>query len=283
MNEFLDVRFQERIVRLRLGVEPLDALDPATGRSAGLRVHVERVPRPHPLPPDPDDSIGLPALRPSPSGRFSIPFGSRRTDGPDRLTVRIVDVEQRHVPRRLSVPAPDLAAVLAAEQAEAPLARACRPAVFPGATYGVPPGATVVRGRVTWGAGGPPAPWVRVEARSSPGQAAPWRAHGDRHGEFLLLVGPLTQAEAMRAVADVDVDVTVHARRLPPDQDPVDSPAGSRADPLWHLPVEQVGSLDADDAVAAGAVLPVGYTATTTRTVTCRRGGATRPAPFVLT
>lgn len=281
MNEFVGAEFEERVVRLRVGVEPVDPQQPdgPAGPLAGLRLHLERVPLPHPAPRRPDDSAGLPLLRRSRTGRFAISFGAPRTDVVPRLDVRIVDPARAYVPRRLSLPAPDLAAVLTAERTGALLPRGCRAAMFPGAAYPVPPGATAVRGTARW-ADGTPAPWVRVEARAA-AQAAPWRAQGDANGEWLLIVGPLGPVEARRTTATVDVAVTVRARPLPPPGSPVNSPTASRADPLWHLPVEQVGGLG-PDPVAAGTVLPTGYTAALSRTLTCRRGATTVPLPFVL-
>lgn len=287
MNTFLESVWEERVARLRLGIDPVDALGALpgpTGVAAGLAVHLERVPLPHPLPvpivPDrPDPGIGLPRVRRGPSGRFPVLFG--RDDAP-RVTVRIVDRAGRYVPRRLSVPVPDLAEVLAAEPDGPPPARACRPVLFPGAAYPVAVGATAVRGRVTWGASGPPVQWARVEAAPTGTAAVTWRAHGDAQGEFLLLIGPLTGTSDALPPPVLAVDVTVHARRPPGAQDPVDSPARSRGDPLWHLPVEEVGGLVAGDPVADGTVLPPGYTVPLVRTVPCRRGGTVVPAPFVL-
>jgi hypothetical protein len=91
VNEFVAAPFEERVVRLRVGVEPVDALQPdgLLAPLPALRVHLERVPRPHPLPSDPDDAVGLPPLRRSRTGRFAIVFGSPRTDPPPRLELRI--------------------------------------------------------------------------------------------------------------------------------------------------------------------------------------------------
>ncbi|MEV1319962.1 hypothetical protein AB0J14_28225 [Micromonospora arborensis] len=285
--------WDERVRRLRLGVAPRDAL---SGRDVfdGLNLHLEDVPRPHLVSlsaaATADDGIGLPRIRPNPSGRFAIAFGGRRTDRPQRLVLRIVDPRRRYVPRRLSVPVPDLATVRFAEQGHdmdptRPLtARACRPVLFPGADHGALLGATVLRGRVTWGAGGPPAPWVRVEARPTAGnQPVPWRGHGDDRGEFVLVIGTLPCQLANLPARTVDVEVVVRARTVPPSGAPVDSPAYSREDPLWHLPVEPVGNLGPDDGVTAGAVVPAGYTTVAVQTVQCLRGGVTRPPPFVLT
>jgi hypothetical protein len=291
VNTFLATGWDERLVRLRLGIQPVDALAPEPGpRGAptGLDVHLEAVPRPHPLPRPssdpgrPADAVGLPGLRRSPTGRFALPFGYPPTDEPARLAVRIVDRSRRYVPRRLSIPAPDLGTVLAAEAGGVRLERGCRPALFPAVAYGLAPGATAVRGQVAWSADGAPAQWVRVEARLPGSATVSWRAHGDRGGEFLLLVGALDHQQAIALTGTLVVDLTVWVRPRPAEQDPVDSPTGSRLDPLWNLPVEQVGSLADGDPVAAGTALPPGYTAAAARTVTCRRGEVVRLDPFLL-
>jgi hypothetical protein len=240
----------------------------------------------------PDDAIGLPGVRPNPSGRFALAFTARDAADPGaevRLDVRMVDPGRRYVPRRLSVPVPSLTDVLAADRAHdldpaAPLApRGCRPLMFPGADYGTHAGATIVKGRVTWGAGGPPAQWARVEATTHGAvQDGPWRAHGDDRGEFLLVVGPLPIVQAQQGSLTVDLDIVVRARPVPPPDTPVDSPAQSRRDPLWHLPLEPLAALDPADPVGTGQVLPAGYTSVASRLVTCRRGRLTRPIPFVL-
>jgi hypothetical protein len=297
MNEILGPAWDERITRLRLGIELLDALG-RPGPVARLGVFSENVPRPHPIPGpsrttspsgEADDAIGLPGVRQNPSGRFSVAFTPRDVAGQARLDVRIVDPARRYVPRRLSVPVPALADVLAADQGHAvdpalPLApRGCQPALFPGASYGTHAGATIIRGQVTWGPGGPPVQWARVEATADGvGPSGRWRAHGDDRGEFLLFIGPLSLIQAQQPSLEVDVDITVRARPVPPPGTPADSPAQSRSDPLWLLPVERIAALDPADPVAAGEVLPPGYTVAASQVVTCRRGQPTRPLPFVL-
>jgi hypothetical protein len=89
-------------------------------------------------------------------------------------------------------------------------------------------------------------------------QAGPWRAHGDDRGEFLLVVGSLPIMQAQQRSLTVDLDIVVRARPVPPPGTPVDSPAQSRADPLWHMPLEPLAALDPADPVAAGEVLPAG-------------------------
>ena len=297
MNEILAQVWVEHITRLRLGIELADALG-RLGPTGGLGVFSENVPRPHPVPRsartaspsgDADDAIGLPGVRQNPSGRFSIAFTARDVAGQGRLDVRVIDPSRCYVPRRLSIPVPSLADVLAADQAHdadptVPLApRGCRPVLFPGADYGTHAGATLIRGRATWGAGGPPVQWARIEATANGvNQPSPWRAHGDDRGEFLLVIGPLSLVQAQQPSLELDVDVTVHARPVPPPGTPVDSPAQSRSDPLWQLPIERIATLDPSDPVAAGEVLPPGYTSATSQVVTCQRGRPTRPLPFVL-
>lgn len=296
MNEILAPVWDEHITRLRLGIEPADALG-RPGPLVGLGVFSENVPRPHPVPKsaripsgDADDSIGLPGVRQNPSGRFAIAFTALGGAAQGRLDMRVIDPTRRYVPRRLSVPTPALADVLAADKAHdidpaVPLTpRGCRPLLFPGADYGTHAGTTIIKGRATWGAGGPPVQWARIEATANGvNQPSPWRAHGDDRGEFLLVIGPLQLVQAQQPGLTVDVNVVVRARPVPPPGTPVDSPAQSRSDPLWQLPIEQIGTLDPSDPVAAGQVLPPGYTSSTSQVVTCQRGRPTRPLPFVLT
>jgi hypothetical protein len=177
------------------------------------------------------------------------------------------------------------------------LPRTCRPALFPGAAHGEPAGATIVRGRVTWSADGTVAKWVRAVARTADpveihdddgnlvgtNQPVLGRAHGDERGEFVLVIGALPKELAIAKTRTVELEVHVSARPEPAPNAPIDSPTESRADPLWHLPVEVVSSLDPSDLVTAGITTPGGYTATTTAALTCARGGVTRPSvPFVL-
>ena len=298
MNEVLDPVWAESIRRLRLGVEPVDATG-SLRMLSGLGLHLETVPRPYRIRRltglmRPDESIGLPGTRRNPSGRFAITFAAKRMGDSTRLDFRVVDPSRHFVPRRFAVTPTDLAGVLAAEAAHEadprqPLpARTFRPWMFPGAGYGVQSGATVIQGRVTWGSiAGPALPWARVRARATGvDQPQPWRAHADDRGEFVLVVGGLDLTLATDKSLMVDIDVVVEGRPVPPlaPGEIIDSPAQSRDDPLWHLPLEQVVTLDPPDPVVTGAALPPGYTARVTRTVRCRRGAVTRPIlPFVLT
>lgn len=301
MNDVLAAPWSERLVRLQLGVDLVDALG-SPGPPLGPTVHNEDVPRPHPVPrgraglEGTDGAVGLPMLHRGPSGRFALPFGPRTRTAPvppaPPALLRIVDPMRRYVPRRLSVPVPALVDVVAAERAhdldptQPLMPRACRPALFPGSAFGAPTGSTVLRGRVTRKTDGSPVPWVRVEATVAdppPGQPAPtWWAHGDDRGEFLLVVGTLPDVLAKAATRTVDLDLTVHVRPSPAAGTPVNSPTGNTADPLWQLPVEPLASLDPADPAARGIAVPAGYTVSITQTVTCRRGGSVDAVHLVL-
>jgi hypothetical protein len=296
MNEVLDSLWAERIRRLRMGIEPADALG-SIQILLGIELFSESVPRPHRIPPRgglgiPDISIGLPRIRRSPSGRFAIAFVDAPGPNTGRIDIRLIDRDRRFVPRRFSIAAPLLAEVKTADHdhqsdPNIPLTpRGCRPLLFPGQNGGIQAGATVIQGRTTWGVGGPAAPWTRIEAMATGvNQQSPWRAHGDDRGEFVLVIGPLDLAMARNLSSTVDIDVVVSGRPLPDPaaNAPIESPAESREDPLWHLPLEPVNALDPPDPVLLGEVQPPGYGSSTTRTITCRRGEVTHPVqPFVL-
>ena len=92
------------------------------------------------------------------------------------------------------------------------------------------------------------------------------------------MVGPLPPDVPTVAIPDtLELSVQVLARPRPAADERADSPAQSREDPLWNLPIEVVGNLADDDQVAAGTVT-IGYTASVDIHVTCRRGEVTRPA-----
>lgn len=311
-SDLLGSAWVARTTRLRLGVEPLDALG-APGPVTGLALHLEGVPLPAAVPAgapgvmpfgDMADSAGLPGVARNPSGRFALAFGQSVVDAAtDRVVVRILDPDRRYVPRRLSIPIPTFQAVVDAEVAHdgdplSPLTpRSFRPVLFPGAAYGEAAGATILRGRVTWNADGSPAQWARVVARTAApvdirddqgdivGTSQPvlGRAQGDDRGEFVLVVGTVPKELALAKSRTVALEVVVSARPEPAPGPPVESPLRSRVDPLWHLPIEMVGSLNPSDAVASGVTTPGGFTSSVTAAVTCRRGRVTRPSvSFVL-
>ncbi|KRF46279.1 hypothetical protein [Terrabacter sp. Soil810] len=294
MNEVLPGVWLERIVRLQVGVLPVDALGGAR-RLTSVEVFSENVPRPHGIPPGrgfaPVASIGLPRLRRTPSGRYAVVFGTpaaRAGTGVLRVTVRIVDRFGMFVPRRLSIPVHDLARILANEAAveadptRSRLVRSCQPWLYPSSRCALPAGATLVRGRVVSGASRAAVPWPRVSA-SLVGQPTPrWHGHGDQNGEFVIVVGAVPPAVVKELTDRLELRVTVRARPMPAPTDPVDSPAESRDDPLWLLPVERVPSQPATDDVLTGVRTPPGYSRSATSWITCRRGHFTAMHQIVL-
>jgi hypothetical protein len=184
------------------------------------------------------------------------------------VDLRLWDGAERYVPRRLRIHLPPPAAP----------GRVCRPALYPGAAYPVPAGAMGIRGRVT--RRGAPMRWARVEARRAGGGAPVGVAHGDAHGEFVLLVGPAAAAPGAALTLPVPVRVTVFGPLLAPW-----APAAVRdADPLWDLPLEPSalppagpGRLDPPhDPVLAGEARPAGYLPGISRVVALAPGGLQR-------
>lgn len=306
MSGVLSSVWAERVDRVRLGIEPVDALG-RHGPIGGIGAHVENVQRPWPVQPgdvapspygDQADGAGLPALRRGWSGRFAVVFDVPPGGGVDHVAVRLVSADRRYVPRRLAIPAPTLTAVTAAEVAHDldpghPLVpRGCRPQLYPGAAYGFAAGATVVRGRVVWEGTSRAVRWPRVVARPEQPidvldengdvidtiQPVLGLAHGDDRGEFVLVLGPLPRELYVLPEVDLDLELTVEAAPEPAPTAPVDSPIRSRTDPLWDLPLEEVGSLDPADGVTLGTTTPAGFTSAGTSTLTVRRGVVTRPA-----
>jgi hypothetical protein len=252
-NLFTDSRYDEWIVRLAVGVEPLDAI--GGGRLPGpLRVLVEdaHVPLHRWRNWRPGETLDafLGRLDRHRSGRYGRVYGPGVRTG--EVVLRLVEPGARRlVPRRVGVQIAEEAAVLAAETAGTPVplfSRVFPVGLFPGAAAPLPSRATVVRGRVVT-AGAAPVRWVRVVAADAAGDEVGW-AHGDDRGEFVLVV---TAAAGAVVPADdpLPVSLTVHATLPPPAPDPVD-PLRPAVDPLWDLPVEPLPAM-------AGAALDDGY------------------------
>jgi hypothetical protein len=254
MNAFLPERFVERVDRLMLGIEPLDAL--RQGRVA-LPIDVVLDGVPGPL-----DAVWLAAHPERAWDRaFGIPDGTGalariprhascrhalvyRPPLASPIAIRLFDRERRFAPRRISYPLP--AAI------ETPAPRIRRPALYPGAAYLAGESATGLRGRVTWNqaaANEVPVRWARVEA--SIGGQVVGRAHGDERGEFLLLLD--SDAGGLGDLpTPLTATVTVFAPAAPP--------AIAADDPLSDLPLEVLAA-DPDD-VSPGEKLPPGYAST---------------------
>jgi hypothetical protein len=251
-NLYLASRYDERIDRLALGIEPVDAMR-ASRVLHPIRIQIEG---------SESGLVGARLIRHS-SGLFVM---LQSPDGPTALAIRLFDLgepkdppryraetnRRRLVPRRLriEIPAPDTT-----DRVDLPT-RVCRPALFPGAAYPVGDCVTGLRGRVE--RGGKPVRWARVQARR-PGAAAAdppvGRAHGDDRGEFLLLVEPA--AAPMAALEDpFELELLIYPP-LPPNPMPPQSVRDS--DGLWDLPPETATLGAAPDPVALGDFPPAGW------------------------
>jgi hypothetical protein len=245
MNQFLASRFSESVSRLALGIEPTD---PVIRSRIGQRIEVSIDGTPFPLPTRGRDASASPWVEQTVLRRIDRKDSCRHVllftrEVAEPLGLRFQDPSERYVPRRLlvSLPNPMLAG------------RQIRPALFPGAAYGAPAGAMGMRGRVV--RGGEPMRWARVEARRTVDDVRVGFAHGDEHGEFLLLL----DASASRG-ADLILPLEVQVTVFGPDDepDPDDFPDAS-VDPFWDMPVETVGLNPAGEAVLGGRELPAGY------------------------
>lgn len=263
MNELLPARFIERIQRLFLGLEPVDAqraeriahaieiaLDGIPRRAGALARGVRDWDR---LLGFPDAIGGLTRIPRHDSCRHALLY---RPGLETPVVIRLFDRRRRFAPRRLSYPVP--------ADIRTPLPRVRRPALYPGAAYDVGHTATGMRGRVTWNQADTdevPVRWVRVEARVD-GQVV-GRAHGDDRGEFLLLL----ESSAV-GLKDLSLPVIAEVVVFGPPA-PVPLPLD---DPLGDLPIETLLA-DPDD-VSPGKKLPPGYVSTphSHRLVTFRLG-----------
>ena len=243
MNEFLPARYDERIERLTLGIEPVDALR-RTRVAWPVELAIDRAPRNPELARDDMYGLttatdGLQRIRRRNSCRFVISTSDEVTKSP--IALRVNDPARRFVPRRISYAVP-------ADPKDRRF-RIRRPALFPGATYDVDETATGLRGFVTWKSGptSRPVRWARVEA--TVGGARVGYAHGDDRGEFLLLLG-----SRAGGLGDLPVPlrarVTVFAPQVPPSL-----PIGD-ADAFSDLPVETHAIAGNPDVVSGGTTLP---------------------------
>jgi hypothetical protein len=234
----LDDRYATVVTRLAAGIEPRDALR-LSRVAAPLELLVEK-------------PAGLPdvELLRHPSSRWALRYVPRL---PATVDVLIRDPRRCYVARRLRLPIPAEAAVIAAEDAGSHVPaseRTWRPALFPGAAYPVSPFATGLRGLAR--RAGKAARWVRVEAIAPATNTVIARAHGDDRGEFLLLLPPLASAPA--DLPDT-IQVTIEVRG--PKPAPA-APAGP-LDPHWDVPRELLAAPGPDDPVSRGVQPPAGY------------------------
>lgn len=245
MNEFLEDGWVESVRRLALGIE---LTDPLLRSRIGwpVEVSLDGPPKPRPSwqrsPPLSTWAGAMPAsvLERHDSCRHVLLLNGA-IDGP--VAIRVQDRTQRFVPRRLGIEMPG------------PIGggRRVHPALYPGATYPLAAGVVGLRGRIQ--RDGLPLRWARAEARRTTDDLVVGRAHGDEHGEFLLLL----TSESSRGAAltlPFRARVTVFGPDVPPDPgaDPV-----AAMDPLWDLPLEEVALGPAGDTVLAAEELPDGY------------------------
>ncbi|HWB41307.1 MAG TPA: hypothetical protein VG500_08620 [Gemmatimonadales bacterium] len=289
----LPSRFDERRLRLRLGIEPRDAVRQCRlTHPVDLRIDRERFTQPFTGPPLTDaEARWLQSLR---AGGLRLADQLERVprhasarhaiiaDGttPTRVDLRLLDQNRRYVPRRLRVP------LAAGALDDIPIVRRSRqPWLWPGAAYPVLERATGLRGRVVVDVGGVlrPVRWARVRARRDVAGTQPiaW-AHGDDRGEFLLILPP----ESLGPSAELaTLSLVVEARGrlgLPPNPPPVPV---REVDPTWDLPRETLAAPGTTpDPVAEGRAMPTDMNGAVIRVVTFRYSvilGDSEP-PFVI-
>jgi hypothetical protein len=241
MNEFLPTRYDERIDRLTLGIEPIDAV-----RRVRIASPVELALDATPIDPERalDDIFGLSEatsglrrVRRRNSCRFVVSTLEQIED--PVVALRFNDPARRFVPRRLRYAVP-------ADPRDRRF-RVRRPVLFPGAAYDVDETSTGLRARVTWqsAADSPPVRWARVAATIGGNRVG--YAHGDDRGEFLLLLG--SAAGGLGGLpAPFRVRITVFA--------PPTIPPPNNADVFADLPLESHDVPGDLDTVSGGTTLP---------------------------
>ncbi len=280
-NTLLPSRFVERFHRLLLGVQPMDALR-LQRLTQPIEMRVEPAPMLDPLTDDQQrwlraridsgvpQSDGWPRVPRHASARHVLSYGAGQGISVD---VRVLDASERIVPRRMRVPlvplgVPESVVVLDA----LPVAQRSRaPHFYPGAMYETSERVTGLRGRVVVNAGGlRRVRWPRVVVRPADGGAPLAWAHGDQHGEFLLILPPeAIAAPAVQLPRTLTLAVTAFGRRGLPAVVPPQ--LVQRADPFWDVPLETLaapGVLPADDAVSLGRSIPADFDGAVTQLVT---------------
>jgi hypothetical protein len=215
-------------------------------------VHLHAILYPQPLPPG----------RPAPPAKVA-------------LEVRVVDRRGQYIPRRLRLP---VAAAADPDNAGTPFLRIRRAALFPAAPYDLVSGSTGIRGRVTLA--NKPVRWARVVVPAASGVATdPPRAvaHGDEHGEFLLIV-PASVTPTLSATGTFSLPLTIG---IPPALTQ-EVEREIRRDALIGVPLEAIGPAQtilnssparpALDRVAMGWAIPAAYTVRNAGVVTFTAG-----------
>jgi hypothetical protein len=278
MNSILSEDWIEKLDRLALGLEPIDA-------ARGTRM-------PHPFQVVFDETArGLPRpdIHRHESCLFVLLYDAKLPTPPTRVKLRFVeiqrvrvapflDVPRRFVPRLISFPIRSVADAELQKFSD----RTRRPLLFPGAAYEVPAGATGLRGRVS--RNGQPVRWARVSATQQGNGVVVGRAHGDDRGEFLLLVQPDASGIGDLPIS-IPITVSVSCRDIPP---PLPSLVQRESDPFWDLPEEvapdPLPGNPLNDPVATGETPPAGFTAPVATDMDLVLGEIqSAPAVFVIT
>jgi hypothetical protein len=259
--------------RLALGVELVDA---QTRRPivTSVRVGQEVAPRMRPQAARFEDAWPCLDFESNGTARFKLrhQIGGQvrikvNTDGSaPRITVRIDDDRRRFVPRRFRLPLWTRRELERADPTPGadptgpyvPLAsRLLRPFIYPGVGYVLPRGITAIRCRVVSTAGAT-VRWPRVFA-TGPGDVRVGAAHGDEHGQFLLIITSAgTTPQPVPTTFDVDLNIVA--------RDPNTAPAPDSADRVADLVVENLNRSsvppsagDLDSLILRGVSMPPGY------------------------
>jgi hypothetical protein len=262
--------------RLALAVTPVDAV---TGEPVGpgLRVGRETV-----------RSVDY-ALRAGRAGNHidpTEPLGgpydvgfvlSHRTTESATAVIRIDDRRRRYVPRRIEITLWTLAQVEASDTLVDPktgvvtlphgpfvsaTSRRTAPWLLPGPAYPAPATCTAVRTRIV--RNGEPVRWARVEAFTAAGRRIGW-AHGDEHGDVLLLAVESATFPAPGTTATMPLALRVHHPDPTAPADPAvdaqlaagDGLADLTVEPLARTPISPPPGPPADDVTGLGR--PIGY------------------------
>jgi hypothetical protein len=272
MNQYLESTWDERIERLALGLEPIDA-GTGTRLSHPLRVLIDQEAR----------GLTRPRVERHPSCLHALTYqqgvaGSvllRFVEPEGRPGTRPSTVPRRIVPRLIAFPIVPVADTADGAPRQNPRHRVRRPWLYPGAAYDVAAGMTGLRGRVL--RDGLPERWTRVVARVGAAGPVVGRAHGDDRGEFLLLL-----SSAAGEAADETGRLTLHVEVFARDPGLPGPPRSVPGDELWDLPREEaipLDPLDFDlDAVATAEALPVGFVPFDARDVDLELGQIAMPA-----
>jgi len=297
-NVLLPSRFVERVNRLLLGVEPTDALR-MQRLAHTVQMYVEPAAMLDPLTDEQQRWLrarinsGIPLsdswqrVPRHASARHVLTY---RAGKGTSINLRVLDRSERIVPRRLRVPLTSLGAPENVATLDAlPVGQRSRaPMFYAGATYETSERVTGLRGRAVINAGGVrPVRWPRVEVRPADGGAPIAWAHGDEHGEFLLILPPQSiAAPAVQLPRTLTLQVTVFGRRVQPVVVP--PLLVQRADPWWDIPLETLGApgvVPANDSVSLGRTIPADYDGSATQLVTFSYSEiiSSSVLPFVIT